>query len=72
MESDFIYLLVSVGDVISKAESYSTANQHLLVEKMLLVILMITIIVDMVSFFFLQCIHELFFRKNVLIRQESV
>jgi len=66
VESDFIYLLVSVGDVISKAESYSTANQHLLVENMLLVILMITIIVDMVSFFFffLQCIHEFFIRKK--------
>ncbi len=40
-----------MGDVISKAESYSTANQHLLVKKLLLVILMIAIIVDMVSFF---------------------
>lgn len=40
-----------MGDVISKAESYSTANQHLLVKKLLLVILMITIIVDMVSCF---------------------
>lgn len=40
-----------MGDVISKAESYSTANQHLLVKKLLLVILMIAI-VDMVSLFF--------------------
>lgn len=53
-----------MGDVINKAESYSTANQHLLVKKLLLVILMITIIVNMVSFFFLQCIHELFFREK--------
>lgn len=52
VEPDFFYLWVSVGDVISKAESYSTANQHLLVKKLLLVILMITIIVNMVSFFF--------------------
>lgn len=41
-----------MGDVISKAESYSSANQHLLVKKLLLVILMIAIIVDMVSFFY--------------------
>lgn len=72
VEPDFFYLWVSVGDVINKAESYSTANQHLLVKKLLLVILMITIIVNMVSFFFYNAYMNCSLGKKRLIRRESV
>lgn len=74
--SDFFSVWVTVGDVISKAESYSTANQHLLVKKLLLVILMIAI-VDMVSLFFFFFFYNAFMncslgKKKGLIRRESV